>query len=74
MVKPILFYAQFSPAARAVLQTLHLLDVDVEVRLFDYARKENITEEFVRNAAPLLRFDFTPPTNHRPIRGTPFRR
>lgn len=32
MVRPILFYAEFSPAARAVLQTLKVLKVDVELR------------------------------------------
>lgn len=47
MVKPILFYAEFSPAARTVLQTVRLLNLDVELRYFDYARKENVTEEFV---------------------------
>jgi len=48
MTKPILYYALFSPPARACMLTAKLLNLDLELRFVDFAKREHFSEEFMK--------------------------
>ncbi|KAG4071639.1 hypothetical protein HA402_011793 [Bradysia odoriphaga] len=47
MSKPILYYAQFSPPSRAVIQTAKIIDLDLDLRVVDFSKKEHLSETFI---------------------------
>ncbi|SPP74426.1 glutathione S-transferase 1 [Drosophila guanche] len=48
MSKPILYYALFSPPARACMITAKLIGLDLELKLVDFTKKEHCGEEFLK--------------------------
>ncbi|XP_053963032.1 glutathione S-transferase 1 [Anastrepha ludens] len=48
MSKPILYYALFSPPARACMLTAELIGLDLELKLVDFAAKQHLTPDFLQ--------------------------
>ncbi|XP_017092510.2 glutathione S-transferase 1 [Drosophila bipectinata] len=48
MSKPTLYYALFSPPARACLLTAKLIGLDLDLKPVDFSKKEHLSEEFVK--------------------------
>ncbi|EDW47053.1 GM21098 [Drosophila sechellia] len=48
MSKPTLYYALFSPPARACILVAKLIGLDLELKPVDFAKKEHLSEEFVK--------------------------
>lgn len=48
MSKPTLYYALFSPPARACMITAKLIGLDVDLKFVDFAKKEHLSEEFIK--------------------------
>ncbi|EDW01538.1 glutathione S-transferase 1 [Drosophila grimshawi] len=46
--KAILYYALFSPPARACIITAKLIGLDVELKAVDFSKKEHLSEEFLK--------------------------
>ncbi|XP_002059939.3 glutathione S-transferase 1 [Drosophila virilis] len=46
--KPILYYALFSPPARACILTATLIGLDVELRAVDFSKREHLSDEFIK--------------------------
>ncbi|TDG51693.1 hypothetical protein AWZ03_001753 [Drosophila navojoa] len=46
--KPVLYYALFSPPARACILTAKLIGLDVELKAVDFSKKEHLSEEFLK--------------------------
>ena len=44
----ILYYALFSPPARACIITAKLIDLDIELKFVDFSKKEQLSEEFTK--------------------------
>ncbi|KAH8277740.1 hypothetical protein KR018_004441 [Drosophila ironensis] len=48
MPKPILYYALFSPPARACILTAKLIDLDLDLKAVDFSKKEHMSEDFIK--------------------------
>ncbi|XP_022221644.2 glutathione S-transferase 1 [Drosophila obscura] len=48
MPRPILYYALFSPPARACIITAKLIGLDLELKLVDFTKKEHCSEGFLK--------------------------
>ncbi|XP_017044633.1 glutathione S-transferase 1 [Drosophila ficusphila] len=48
MSKPTLYYALFSPPARACILIAKLIGLDLDLKLVDFSKKEHLSEEFIK--------------------------
>ncbi|XP_016971256.2 glutathione S-transferase 1 [Drosophila rhopaloa] len=48
MSKPTLYYALFSPPARACILVAKLIGLDLDLKPVDFAKKEHLSEEFIK--------------------------
>ncbi|XP_037956166.1 glutathione S-transferase 1 [Teleopsis dalmanni] len=48
MVKPCLYFALFSPPARACLITAKLIGLDIDVKHVNFAQKEHLSDDFIK--------------------------
>uniref|UniRef100_A0A1I8Q1N3 Uncharacterized protein n=2 Tax=Stomoxys calcitrans TaxID=35570 RepID=A0A1I8Q1N3_STOCA len=48
MAKPTLYYALFSPPARACMITAKLIGLDIDLKPVDFSQKEHLSEEFLK--------------------------
>ncbi|XP_005179509.1 glutathione S-transferase 1 [Musca domestica] len=46
--KPTLYYALFSPPARACMITAKLIGLDLDLKFVDFSQKEHLSEEFLK--------------------------